>query len=87
MLTMIDVNSYGTLFGSHSAEVSIPSLDPDLLGVYAGTNAHHNNATLVVVNKDPVNPVALHLAGLPAGHFFMRHFGGQAGVAKYQVQS
>ncbi|THH33310.1 hypothetical protein EUX98_g939 [Antrodiella citrinella] len=65
---------YGTLFGSNSAQVSIPSLNPDLLGVYAGTNAQHNNATLVVVNKDPDSPVALHLAGLPAGHYFLRHF-------------
>ncbi|KAH8084875.1 glycoside hydrolase family 44-domain-containing protein [Cristinia sonorae] len=76
---------YGTTFGSQSAEVSIPSFNPDLLGIYAGTNAQHNNATLVVVNKDPVNPVSLHLAGLPAGSFFLRHFGGQAGIAKFQT--
>ncbi|TCD68984.1 hypothetical protein EIP91_009206 [Steccherinum ochraceum] len=76
---------YGTFFGDHSAQVSIPSFNPDLLGVYAGTNAQGNNASLVVVNKDPTNPVSLHLAGLPAGHYFLRHFGGQAGVAKYQT--
>ena len=76
---------YGTYFGSLSAEVSIPGLNPDTLGVYAGTNPGHNNATVVVVNKDPASPVALRLSGISSGNYFVRHFGGEAGVAKYQV--
>ena len=76
---------YGTYFGSLSAEVSIPKLNPDTLGVYAGTNILHNNATIVVVNKDPDTPVALDLSGIPQGQYFVRHFGGQAGVAKFQA--
>lgn len=78
--------SYGAYFGNLSAEVSIPKLDPNVLGVYAGTNGA-NNATLVVVNKDPSSPVALNLSGLPNGKYFIRHFGGKAGVAKYQVSN
>ncbi|KAI0264118.1 glycoside hydrolase family 44-domain-containing protein [Gloeopeniophorella convolvens] len=76
---------YGTHFGDLSAQVNIPSLNPDTLGVYASTSAVHNNASLVVVNKDPAQPVALHLSGVPAGTYFVRHFGGLAGVAKYQT--
>jgi hypothetical protein len=64
--------------------VNIPSLNPDTLGVYAGTNGG-NNVSLVIVNKDPNNPVALNLSGIPNGVYFLRHFGGKAGIAKYQV--
>ncbi|KAI0790933.1 glycoside hydrolase family 44-domain-containing protein [Abortiporus biennis] len=76
---------YGTYFGTESADVSITGLNPDTLAVYAGTNTLHNNATLVVINKDPDTPVALKLSGIPTGSYFLRHFGGQAGVAKYQT--
>ncbi|KZT35296.1 hypothetical protein SISSUDRAFT_990707 [Sistotremastrum suecicum HHB10207 ss-3] len=75
---------FGTFFGSSSAQVSIPGFDPDVLGVYAGTNGG-SNLTLVVVNKDPSGPVSLNLGGVPAGTYFLRHFGGEAGVAKYQT--
>jgi hypothetical protein len=83
--TFSDAESrFGTHFGNSSADVNIPSLNPDTLGVYAGTNGG-NNASLVIVNKDPNNAVALNLSGLPNGMYFLRHFGGQAGIAKYQV--
>ncbi|KAF7977906.1 hypothetical protein HWV62_2470 [Athelia sp. TMB] len=75
----------GTHFGSSSASVNIPQLNPDTLGVYAGTNGG-SNASLVIVNKDPSSPVALNLSGLPAATYLLRHFGGAAGVAKYQVR-
>ncbi|KZP33303.1 carbohydrate-binding module family 1 protein [Athelia psychrophila] len=75
----------GTYFGSSSASVSIPQLNPDTLGVYAGTNGG-SNASLVIVNKDPSNPVALNLTGLPSATYLIRHFGGEAGVAKYQTE-
>ncbi|KAK7688489.1 hypothetical protein QCA50_008027 [Cerrena zonata] len=76
---------YGIYFGDLSAQVSIPKLDPNVLGVYASTNSLHNNATLVVVNKSPTDPVALDISGIPKGNYFLRHFGGQAGVAKFQT--
>lgn len=75
---------YGTYFGNSSAKVDIPSLNPDTLGVYAGTNGG-NNLSMVIVNKDPTNPVVLNLSGIPSGTYFLRHFGGQAGIVKYQV--
>ncbi|CAL1698040.1 unnamed protein product [Somion occarium] len=76
---------YGTYFGDLNAQVSIPKIDPDVLSVYAGTNILRNNATLIIVNKHPKDPVALDLAGVPKGTYFLRHFGGQAGIAKFQT--
>lgn len=78
-------NRDGRQFGNSSAQVDIPSLDPDTLGVYAGTFGGQN-ATLVVVNKDPNNTVSLNLTGIAEGQYYMRHFGGQAGAAKFEVR-
>jgi len=75
---------YGTNFGSSSVSVKVNKFDPDTLGVYAA-NDNGKNLSLVIVNKDPSSPVALNLSGLPKGNYFMRHFGGQAGVAKFQT--
>lgn len=75
---------YGVQFGSSSAQVNLANPNPDTLGVYAGTEGG-NNLTLVIVNKDPSSPVGLDLANVPTGTYFLRHFGGQAGVAKWQV--
>jgi len=75
---------YGTHFGGSSLPVTVKNFDPDLLGVYAGAD-NGRNMTLVIVNKDPTKPVALNLSGLPKGTYFLRHFGGQAGVAKFQT--
>ena len=55
------------------------------LGVHAGADNSRKTITVVIVNKD-VNPVGLYLANVPTGKYFMRHFGGQAGVAKWQVR-
>ena len=79
--------SYGKYFGNQSALVSITGYNPDLLGVYAGTDSTRHNLSLVIVNKDPSKAVALSLSGVPVGSYFLRHFGGQAGVAKYQVRA
>jgi hypothetical protein len=57
--------------------------DEDVLGVYASTT-DGKKPTLVIVNKD-VFPVNLAISNIPAGTYFMRHFGGAAGVAKWQV--
>ncbi len=56
----------------------------DVLGVYAGADSNGKTITVVIVNKD-VNPVGLYLANVPTGKYFLRHFGGGAGVAKWQV--
>ena len=55
----------------------------DTLGVYASTT-DGKKVTLVIVNKD-TSPVNLGISNIPAGTYFMRHFGGDAGVAKWQV--
>lgn len=55
----------------------------DVLGVYASTS-DGEKVTMVIVNKDVV-PVNLAISNIPAGSYFLRHFGGDAGVAKWQV--
>lgn len=49
----------------------------------ASTGGKH--ISLVIVNKD-VQPVALAISNVPAGKYFMRHFGGSSGVYKWQVR-
>lgn len=60
------------------------NFNPDTLGVYAALDGKAISA--VIVNKDPSSPVALRLNGITGGTYFLRHFGGKAGVAKYQVR-
>ncbi|KAF8969727.1 glycoside hydrolase family 44-domain-containing protein [Flammula alnicola] len=74
---------YGTHFGSSSAQVNLASPNPDTQGVYAGTE--NGKLTLVIVNKNPDTPISFYLANVPTGTYFIRHFGGQAGVAKWQT--
>jgi hypothetical protein len=57
-----------------------------VLGVYAGIDSATKKVSVVLINKD-VTPVGLYIANIPTGKYFMRHFGGQAGVAKWQVRS
>ncbi|KAF9053082.1 glycoside hydrolase family 44-domain-containing protein [Panaeolus papilionaceus] len=73
----------GTFFGSSSAQVNFANPYPDILGMYAGTE--NGKLTLVILNKDPSTPQAFDLANLPTGSYFIRHFGGKAGIAKYQT--
>lgn len=75
----------GTTFGDFSAQATVTNFNPDVLGVYAATDGH-SKPSLVIVNKD-LKPVSLNLSGIPTGKYFLRHFGGAAGVAKYQVIS
>ncbi|KAF8588333.1 glycoside hydrolase family 44 protein [Ramaria rubella] len=77
---------YGVQFGNLSLKVNISNFNPDTLGVYASKNDRSDNGlSLVIVNKDPNSPVALQLSGVPTGNYVLRHFGGQAGVAKFQT--
>ncbi|KAI0028548.1 glycoside hydrolase family 44-domain-containing protein [Vararia minispora EC-137] len=73
----------GTFFGNKSVQVNMADRDEDVLGVYAGTS-DGKKVTLVIVNKDVV-PVNLAISNIPAGTYFLRHFGGSAGVAKWQT--
>lgn len=59
--------------------------DADTLGVYASTS-DGKKVSLVLVNKDTA-PVNLEISNIPAGTYFLRHFGGKAGVAKWQVRA
>ncbi|KAJ7085167.1 glycoside hydrolase family 44-domain-containing protein [Mycena belliarum] len=74
---------FGTYFGANSAQVNLASPNPDTQGVYAATEG--GKLSLVIVNKNPDTPIAFDLANLPFGSYFMRHFGGEAGIAKWQT--
>ncbi|KAG5335033.1 hypothetical protein C0989_002426 [Termitomyces sp. Mn162] len=74
---------YGTYFGNSSAQVNLSNPQPDILGLYAGTE--NGTLSLVIINKDPAVPVAWDLTNVPFGKYFMRHFGGAAGIAKWQT--
>ncbi|KAF5391238.1 hypothetical protein D9757_003018 [Collybiopsis confluens] len=73
----------GTFFGSKSVPVTAPANSTNTLGVYASTT-DGKKLTFVIINKD-VAPVNLAISNIPAGKYFMRHFGGEAGVAKWQT--
>ncbi|KAJ8487386.1 hypothetical protein ONZ45_g14363 [Pleurotus djamor] len=73
---------YGVFFGSNSAQVNLASPNPDTYGIYAATE--NNKLSLVIVNKD-TKPLAFDLSNVPFGTYFLRHFGGASGVAKWQT--
>ncbi|KAF9564346.1 hypothetical protein CPC08DRAFT_685127 [Agrocybe pediades] len=74
---------YGTFFGSSSAQVNMATPNPDTQGLYAATE--NGKLSFVIVNKNPDTPIAFDLANVPTGQYFVRHFGGEAGVAKWQT--
>ncbi|KAG6816419.1 hypothetical protein H0H87_006156 [Tephrocybe sp. NHM501043] len=74
---------YGAFFGSSSAQVNLANPQPDILSLYAATEK--GKLSLVIINKDPATPVAYDLANVPFGTYFIRHFGGAAGIAKWQT--
>ncbi|KAJ7107820.1 glycoside hydrolase family 44-domain-containing protein [Mycena epipterygia] len=74
---------FGVYFGANSAQVNLATPNPDTQGVYAGTE--NGKLTLVIVNKNPDTPIGFALANMPFGSYFMRHFGGEAGIAKWQT--
>jgi hypothetical protein len=79
-----DYCSSGTYFGSSSVQVSFATYNAaNTYGVYAATEG--GKLSVVIVNKD-VNPLAMSLSNVPTGQYFMRHFGGASGVAKWQVR-
>ncbi|KAH9933597.1 glycoside hydrolase family 44-domain-containing protein [Epithele typhae] len=73
----------GTYFGNKSIQVNMADSQPDVLGVYASTS-DGKKVTMVIVNKDVV-PINLAISNIPEGKYFLRHFGGAAGVAKWQT--
>ena len=60
------------------------NFNPDTLGVYAATE--NGKGSLVIVNKDPSATKAFKFTGMSAGKYFVRHFGGTSGIAKWQVR-
>ncbi|KAJ7220980.1 glycoside hydrolase family 44-domain-containing protein [Mycena rebaudengoi] len=74
---------FGVRFGSSTIQVNLATPNPDTQGVYAATEG--GKVSMVVVNKNPDTPIAFDMANLPFGSYFMRHFGGGAGVAKWQT--
>ncbi|KAF9053081.1 glycoside hydrolase family 44-domain-containing protein [Panaeolus papilionaceus] len=73
----------GAFFGSASAQVNLANPNPDYLGVYAGTEK--GKLSLVILNKHASKTQAFDLSNVPTGSYFIRHFGGGAGVAKWQT--
>ncbi|KAF7369391.1 Endoglucanase A [Mycena venus] len=74
---------FGVYFGANSAQVSLATPNPDTQGVYAATE--NGKLSVVIVNKNPDTPITFALANMPFGSYFMRHFGGEAGIAKWQT--
>ncbi|KAG7094618.1 hypothetical protein E1B28_005442 [Marasmius oreades] len=75
-----------TFFGSSSVQVSLSSSSsPDTVSVYAGTQ--NSKLSVVIINKSPSAPLSYKFSNFPAGTYFIRHFGGGAGVAKWQTET
>lgn len=74
---------YGTYFGDTSVKVKLASLQPDTQAVYV--SMQKGKYSVVIVNKNPTAAIAFDLSQIPGGSYFVRHFGGAAGVAKWQV--
>ncbi|EJF60741.1 hypothetical protein DICSQDRAFT_147722 [Dichomitus squalens LYAD-421 SS1] len=71
----------GVPFGSSSVQVTLSQNNTDTLGVYA-SSTDSKNVALVIINKD-TQPLALDVANLPTGEYTLKHFGGNAGLAKW----
>ncbi|KAF8888414.1 glycoside hydrolase family 44-domain-containing protein [Gymnopilus junonius] len=74
---------YDTQFGSISVAVTLDNPLPDTQGLYAATE--NGKLSLVIVNKNPDTPIAFSFENVPPANYFLRHFGGEAGVAKWQT--
>lgn len=74
---------YGTYFGNRTAQVNLVNPDPDTWAIYAGSDGF--KLTLVILNKNPDKVLSFDLSNVPTGKYFVRHFGGGAGVAKWQT--
>jgi hypothetical protein len=58
--------------------------DDDVLGVYAATT-DGKKVSFILINMD-TKPVSLYISHTPAGSYFLRHFGGTSGLAKWQTK-
>ncbi|KAJ7862968.1 glycoside hydrolase family 44-domain-containing protein [Mycena leptocephala] len=74
---------FGVHFGAHSVQVNLETPNPDTQGVYAATE--NGKLSVVIVNKNPDTPITFTLTNMPRGSYFLRHFGGEAGVFKWQT--
>ncbi|KAF9532144.1 glycoside hydrolase family 44-domain-containing protein [Crepidotus variabilis] len=74
---------YGTYFGNSLSQVRLSTPLPNTQGVFAA--AEKGKTSIVIVNKNPSTPISFSLTGVPAGKYFIRHFGGAAGAAKWQT--
>lgn len=54
------------------------------LGFFAAKDSKSGKLSFVIVNKD-TQPASLSISNVPAGKYFLRHFGGAAGIAKWQA--
>lgn len=63
-------------------QVNLAQTNENVLGYYAAIEG--GKISLVIANKDVV-PIGLTIANIPAGKYFLRHYGGEAGVYKWQV--
>lgn len=55
------------------------------LGFYSAKDSKTGKLSFVILNKD-TKPVSLYISNVPTGNYFLRHFGGAAGIAKWQVR-
>ncbi|KAG8960613.1 hypothetical protein FRC05_006721 [Tulasnella sp. 425] len=73
---------YGTYFGSNSVQVNMADNIDNIFGLYAGVDS--GKVSLVFVNKN-TSPMAFYISNVPTGKYFVRHFGGASGNAKWQT--
>jgi hypothetical protein len=80
---------YGTTFGDLTLQFN-PGMTTiqnwsNLYGFYAGADkTAAGKKSFVFVNKD-TKSVAINISNIPTGQYFVRHFGGEAGLAKWQT--
>ncbi|KAG9033104.1 hypothetical protein FS837_002547 [Tulasnella sp. UAMH 9824] len=73
---------YGTYFGSKSVQVNMADNIDNIFGLYAGVD--NGKVSLVFINKS-TSPLAFYISNVPTGNYFVRHFGGASGNAKWQT--
>ncbi|KZV87503.1 hypothetical protein EXIGLDRAFT_773572 [Exidia glandulosa HHB12029] len=80
---------FGTTFGDLSVQVNMGGDTPTIantLGFFSAKDSKTGKLSFVIVNKD-TKPVSLYVSNIPTGNYFLRHFGGAAGVAKWQTNT
>ncbi|KAG8985190.1 hypothetical protein FRB90_004883, partial [Tulasnella sp. 427] len=75
---------YGTYFGANSVQVNMAENIEGIFGFYAGVE--NSKVSMVWINKNTV-PMAFYISNAPTGKYFMRHFGGASGNAKWQTNT